>query len=319
MLIKSNTYALFDFKLTLNNTIHRGVAMRDLVYSVAVLCKHNKDGSFGTAAERQKSLKAAMQSISDAGYGIRDVNQLKGKHIRFLVEKWKSDPSISIGTIKNRMSHLRWLAERIGNPRIVERSNSSYELEKRKYVDNHTNKAKNLSTARLARLTDEFTKYSLLLQQEFGLRREESIKFQPKFADRQTEIVLKGSWCKGGRERTVPITTQAQRDLLNQIHDFCKKNNTKSLIPVHKSYQQQMRTYEYQTAKVGEIKNHGLRHAYAQRRYEELSGLQSPKNGGKTSRKLSESEKRANLEARLQVSSELGHNREEITAVYVGR
>lgn len=293
--------------------------MRDLVYSVSVLCKHNKDGSFGTAAERKKSLKTAMQSLSDAGYGIRDVNQLKGKHIRYLVEKWKSDPTLSIGTIKNRMSHLRWLAERIGNPRIVERSNSSYDIDKRKYVDNHINKAKTLSESRLDALTDAFTRYSLRLQQEFGLRREESIKFQPKFADRETEIVLKGSWCKGGRERTIPITTQAQRDLLDEIHEFCRAQGTKSLIPTHKNYEQQMRTYEYQTAKVGEIKNHGLRHAYAQRRYETLSGLQSPKNGGKTSRKLSESEKQANLKARLQVSSELGHNREEITAVYVGR
>ncbi|MFZ7286269.1 phage integrase N-terminal domain-containing protein [Avibacterium gallinarum] len=293
--------------------------MRDLVYSVSVLCKHNKDGSFGTAAERHKSLKAAMQAISDAGYGIRDVKQLKGKHIRFLVEKWKSDPNLSIGTIKNRMSHLRWLSERIGNPRIVERSNSSYDIENRKYVDNYTNKAKNLSMERLGALTDDFVRYSLLLQQEFGLRREESIKFQPKFADRGTEICLKGSWCKGGRERTIPITSQSQRNLLDEIHAFCQQQGTKSLIPAHKNYEQQMRTYEYQTTKVGELKNHGLRHAYAQRRYETLSGLSSPKNGGKTSRKLSEGERQRNLESRLQVSSELGHNREEITAVYLGR
>lgn len=293
--------------------------MRDLVYSVSVLCKHNKDGSFGTAAERQKSLKAAMQSLSDAGYGIRDVKQLKGKHIRYLVEKWKSDPNISTGTIKNRMSHLRWLAERIGNPRIVERTNSSYHIENRKYVDNHSNKAKSLLESNLERLTDDFVKYSLRLQQEFGLRREEAIKFQPKFADRETKILLKGSWCKGGRERTIPITTPEQRHLLDEIHVFCRENNTQSLIPHHKTYEQQMRTYEYQTAKVGEVKNHGLRHAYAQRRYETLSGLSSPKNGGKTSRKLSESEKNANFKARLQVSSELGHNREEITAVYLGR
>lgn len=293
--------------------------MRDLVYSVTVLCKHNKDGSFGTAAERQKSLKNAMQRLSDAGYGIRDVKQLKGKHIRFLVEQWKSDPTITIGTIKNRMSHLRWLAERIGNPRIVERSNSSYNIDNRKYVDNHSNKAKNLSESKLDRLTDDFTKYSLKLQQEFGLRREEAIKFQPKFADKGTEIILKGSWCKGGRERTIPITTLEQRLLLDEVHEFCRQHATKSLIPVHKNYEQQMRTYEYQTAKVGETKNHGLRHAYAQKRYEILSGLVSPKNGGKTARKLSEGEKRDNLEARLQVSQELGHNREEITAVYVGR
>lgn len=193
-----NTYALFNFTLTLNNNFNGEIATRDLVYSVIVLCKHNKDGSFGTAAERQKSLKAAMQSLSEAGYGIRDVKQLKGKHIRYLIEKWKSDPKISIGTIKNRMSHLRWLSERIGNPRIVERSNSQYDIDNRKYVDNHTNKAKTLSKSHLERLTDGFVRYSLRLQQEFGLRREESIKFQPDFADRKTDIVLKGSWCKGG-------------------------------------------------------------------------------------------------------------------------
>ena len=293
--------------------------MRDLVYSLTVLCKHNKDGSFGTAAERQKSLKAAMQSLSDAGYGIRNVNQLKGKHIRFLVEQWKSDPNITTGTIKNRMSHLRWLAERIGNQRIVERSNSNYDIDNRKYVDNHVNKAKTLSESNLERLTDDFVRYSLRLQQEFGLRREEAIKFQPKFADRDTEICLKGSWCKGGRERTIPITSQSQRNLLDEIHAFCRQHGTKSLIPVHKNYEQQMRTYEYQTAKVGELKNHGLRHAYAQKRYEALSGLSSPKNGGKTSRKLTESEKQVDLAARLQISQELGHNREEITTVYLGR
>lgn len=41
---------------------------------------------------------------------------------------------------------------------------------------------------------------SLQLQQAFGLRREESIKFQPRYADRGDHIALKGSWTKGGRE-----------------------------------------------------------------------------------------------------------------------
>ncbi|KGQ40060.1 integrase, partial [Gallibacterium anatis] len=220
--------------------------MRDLVYSLVVLCRHNKDGSFGTAAERKKSLKNAMQRVSDAGYGIRNVTQLKGKHIRYLVESWKSE-GVSTGTIKNRMSHLRWLAEKIGNPRIVERSNSSYNIENRRYVDNYINKAKNLSTRDLERFKDEYLKYSLRLQQEFGLRREESMKFQPKFADRESKIVLKASWCKGGREREIPIRTQSQRDLLNEIHVFCRKMQSKSLIPPDRTYKQQLKSYEYYT------------------------------------------------------------------------
>jgi hypothetical protein len=47
---------------------------------------------------------------------------------------------------------------------------------------------------------------SLRLQAAFGLRREESIKFRPDYADRSDHIILKGSWTKGGRERAIPIT-----------------------------------------------------------------------------------------------------------------
>lgn len=52
------------------------------------------------------------------------------------------------------------------------------------------------------------------LQAAFGLRREEVIKFQPSYADRGDRIALKGLWTKGGRERTVPITTTVQCDAL---------------------------------------------------------------------------------------------------------
>jgi Integrase len=56
------------------------------------------------------------------------------------------------------------------------------------------------------------------MQQAFGLRREESMKFQPRYADRGNCIVLKGSWTKGGRPRTVPITTPEQRTVLEHAH-----------------------------------------------------------------------------------------------------
>jgi integrase len=57
---------------------------------------------------------------------------------------------------------------------------------------------------------------SLRLQAAFGLRREEAIKIQPRWADRGDHLQLKASWTKGGRERTVPIRTAAQRALLEQ-------------------------------------------------------------------------------------------------------
>lgn len=292
--------------------------MRDLVYSVKTILNHNRDGSFGTQAEREKVLKSAMDELSHSQYKIHDCSQLKGKHIRFLIENWKNQ-GLSTGTLKNRIANLRWLAEKIGNPRIVERSNSSYNIDNRVYVSNHTNKAKKLSTCDLDALQSDYLKYSLKLQEKFGLRREESMKFQVNFADRESEIVLKASWTKGGRERSVPVRNQEQRDLLNEIHWFCKRTGSKSLIPPEKTYYQQLKSYEYYTTSLGITKNHGLRHAYAQERYKELTGWDCPKCGGKRSRKISESEKQQDLNARLIISRELGHNREEITAVYLGR
>ena len=51
---------------------------------------------------------------------------------------------------------------------------------------------------------------SLKLQAAFGLRREESIKIRPEWADRGDRLALKASWTKGGREREIPIRTAEQ-------------------------------------------------------------------------------------------------------------
>jgi site-specific recombinase XerD len=57
-------------------------------------------------------------------------------------------------------------------------------------------------------IKDTYVQASLKLVEAFGLRREEAIKFMPAYADQGQ---LKASWCKGSRERTVPVNTPAQR------------------------------------------------------------------------------------------------------------
>lgn len=58
--------------------------------------------------------------------------------------------------------------------------------------------------------------HSLKAQVLFGLRLEESLKIQPFIADAGQFFYIKGSWAKGGRERTIPILTQAQREWLDE-------------------------------------------------------------------------------------------------------
>ncbi|MGH8547464.1 MAG: hypothetical protein ACRERU_02445 [Methylococcales bacterium] len=64
---------------------------------------------------------------------------------------------------------------------------------------------------------------------------------------------------------------------------------------------------------------HGLRHAYAQRRYEELTGWKAPAAGGPATKHLTYDENAIDRQARLTISRELGHEREEITVVYCGK
>jgi hypothetical protein len=68
----------------------------------------------------------------------------------------------------------------------------------------------------LAKVTDPSVRLSLRLQTEFGLRRAESLKIRPAWADRGDRLVLKDSWTKGSRPREIPIRTEAQRVLLDK-------------------------------------------------------------------------------------------------------
>lgn len=223
------------------------------------------------------------------------------------MQRWHAE-GIAAGTFKNRMAALRWLAEKIGKQNVVARENASYGIADRRHVSNDS-KATVLDADKLASVADPYTAMSLRLQAAFGLRREESIKLRPQWADRGDSLHLKASWTKGGRERDVPISTDEQRQVLA---------GAGSLIPAEMSYRDQLNRFKAQTAKAGIDHVHGLRYAYAQARYEALTGWKAPAAGGPTSRQLSAAQKVADRATRLAISAALGHEREQITAVYLG-
>ncbi len=288
--------------------------MRDLNYQLKGICNRNKDGSFATQAARQHSLDLMANQLHRLGYRHLSATGLKPKHVVALIEHWKKE-NISIATIKNRMAHLRWWAEKVGKADMIAEKNSAYNIDKRTYVTN-VSKAKELPIDALEKITDTNVKVSLQLQAAFGLRREECLKFQPSFADKGNSIVLKSSWCKGGKQREIPITNDFQRNVLDQAHLVAGRG---SMIPPKLSYIQQVHYYSAECQKAGLSKMHGLRHAYAQTRYEELTGWKAPAVGGPTSKELTPEQKAKDKEVRLMISQELGHERESITATYLGR
>ncbi|PLW69660.1 phage integrase N-terminal domain-containing protein [Pseudohalioglobus lutimaris] len=288
--------------------------MRDLNYQLKLLCKHSHEGSFETRVGRERQLSAIANQLHDLGFRQLKATSLKQKHVKALVEHWL-EQKLSPGTIKNRMSCLRWWAEKVNKRAVVAGSNDFYGVPDRQFVSEQS-KAKDLAEGQLAQVRDEHVRMSLRLQQAFGLRREEALKIQPRWADRGKYLHLKASWTKGGRERTVPIRNTEQRALLEQSKQLAGLG---SLIPGGRQYIEQLRIYERHTANAGLSKMHGLRHAYAQQRYQELTGWPSPHTGGPTREQMTEAQRQSDQEARLTISAEIGHRREQITAVYLGR
>ena len=281
-------------------------------FQITRLLHRNPDGSKATQAERKKVLKLVDSQLKELNVRNLELKNFGRRHAVKLLTHWQSQ-GLSAGTIKNRMSHLRWLSEKIGKPGLIPANNASLGIEKRHYVTN-INRSRHISNEQLSRLNNRYLEASFRLQAAFGLRREECMKIILRFSDKGDHLVLTKT--KGARPRTVPIRTQAQRELIDSIKKWVGDG---SLIPKEDTYKTHLGRYERACIKMGLERAHGLRHAYAHQRYLELTGNSAPAAGGPSTKGLSGADKQRDYGARMIISEELGHSREEVTAVYLGR
>ena len=99
--------------------------VRDLNFDLKRLQAAHDDGSHGTRTARSYALAQIADTLHELGFRGLRATGLRRKHVVALVREWKRQGR-SIGTMKNRMAHLRWLANKIGKPGIVRRDNASY-------------------------------------------------------------------------------------------------------------------------------------------------------------------------------------------------
>jgi len=286
--------------------------MDNLSYDVLQLCKHNNDGSFGTRKNRQRGLMAIAKELDELGYNLPSTRSLKPKHVHALVEQWHQK-DLTDATIKNRLSWLRWWAAKVKKP-VVPSDNKLLDLNNAN--DEPINRAQRLIQRKLSQIPCKYIKASLMMQEAFGLRREEAIKFIPNQAIQHNRIILKAGWTKGGRKREVFITTEKQVTALFYVQQVAQGGG---LIPPELNYKQQLKQYEYHTAKAGFRNTHGLRHYYAQQRYKALTKMPCPLQGGKHWQQMTREEQVLDRAARQVISNELGHSRLRITDTYLGK
>ena len=291
--------------------------MHDLNYDLMRLCQRNPHGSQATRAERHNALQRSADDLYKMGFRHMRQGSLDPKHVEALISKWRDRDKLSVGSIKNNMSHIRWWAEMVDKRAIVAKKNDSYGIEQRVYVNNQ-NKAKSPEEIKkIENIKDPFIRVSVGLMVTNGLRKEECLKIRPHEADQGDRLWLKDTWCKGGRERSIQIRTAEQRAALDAAKALVGKKE--SLIPRDKTYIQQERRFEYQIKKAGLSNMHGLRHLWAHERYQGLTGWKCRAAGGPSWKELTKEQRAIDKQARQIITEELGHNRASITANYLGR
>ena len=293
--------------------------LRSAKFSINEMVKQTCEHAYATQSDMRHMLFRCIKDLHELGYKVGHIKGLQAKHIYALVEHWKSQGK-NAGTIKNYMSKLRYVATLINNPKLVKPDNATYGIDSRPTI--LINKA--INQIDLSKCSDPYIRLSLEGQAVFGLRREESMKFTLSEAHHGNAIYLKPSWTKGGIGRTINITTDAQRQWLAKVALLVRRGE--SLIPNAKNYKQHLKGYQNETKAMGICKLHGLRYAYAQRRYHELTkyydpkkqGFNCPMAGGKPPSEMTPTEKAIDRKVRQQLSYELGHSRIQITRIYCG-
>ena len=95
------------------------------------LCRRYRDGDFATQTDRERMLDLCADQLCEMGCEGLRAHDLEPEHVERLVERWLGE-GMSAGTLKNRMTVLRWLATNIGNPKIVAPTNAAYGIRTRR-------------------------------------------------------------------------------------------------------------------------------------------------------------------------------------------
>lgn len=235
--------------------------LKNAQYSINECVKKVHEYSHASRADMKHMLNRCIKDLHELGYMLTHIKGLKPKHIHILVEHWQKQNK-NPATIKNYMAKLRKVASLLNKPDLVKSNTDSYQISRRNYAPQY-NKA--IAHVDFSKCQDPMIRLSLEAQFLFGLRREESMKLVLSETWQGGRLIIKSSWTKGGIGRDIKLTNEEQRQSLIKATNQIPTDH--SLIPKEKSYKSHLAHYYQVTKEMGLSKCHGLRHAYAQRRY----------------------------------------------------
>lgn len=282
-----------------------------LVSQLDKLARHNRQGSYRTKERYYEACKRFCVFLADE-YHLQKLENISGKHLTtYVLQMQESGKSPS--TIKTDLAAIRFFHDKMSRPKYRLPSNDelAVELERRCFggVDrtwSHVELNKVLGKA-LGEDRYDFI-LALYLARYAGLRIHECFRIDTAIAERalrENAITIKG---KGGKVRTVPINEQialALRKQLERTHRGHKllvpdEMHTDRAINLLQLFIMKHRTEIQDAGSDRPLTFHGLRHTYAVEKYKELvnSGMGA-------------------LDAHFAVSRLLGHERPDVTNIYL--
>lgn len=104
---------------------HTGPRLHQLAHDIRDICRRNPQGPQSTQIDRRRTLLLCATQLFQQGVYRRLAVNLHADDVRILVNGWHAE-RLTVATIRNRLSYLRWLARKIGKPQLIAQSNRAY-------------------------------------------------------------------------------------------------------------------------------------------------------------------------------------------------
>ncbi len=292
------------------------------------------DGHFATVKAHSDRWQAFVHWCrSDEGPRVNDARQIDREilmryavHVREQVDQG----NVGIATAQNRLSSVnRTMAALRGDQYVKIPSPSKALGLQRSSVRSEAPQGQDLAQIELIALVlsergQQRVAAIVHLARDTGMRLREAILADlPRLQReaRQLDKINIQDGTKGGRSgasapRWIAVTDQI-RGALDRAWE-ASPSGSRNLLAPNESYKVFMQSVVRPARDI--LHEHGLkgfhelRAVYACERYEQLTGLNAPVNGGRVHREDRELDQRA----RQQISHELGHNRIDVVSAYIG-
>ena len=273
------------------------------------LARHNRQGSYRTKERYYMAMKRFCHFLAEE-FHLQKLSNISSKHLVAYV-LWMQEKGLSASTIKTDLAAIRFFHDKISNAKYTLPTNAELgvELERRRFgVQDRT--WSTVEFSRMLELASENDGYLLAfhLARYAGLRIHECFRIDTAIARqalREHAITIKG---KGGKIRTVPINQQ----IISSLERCLETTPTGSKllvpddVPTDKAINQLQQFILRNREAVQDpdsnrpLTFHGLRHTYAAEKYRQLiaDGI-------------------SELDAHLTVSRLLGHERADVTDIYL--